>query len=286
MRQLSIGLTFAVLWASASIATKFGIKSAEPLVLASVRFLLAGVLLIAYCHLPRSAKQRYPIPTTGDWRELTVLGILNTTLYLGCFFTALQSVSAGLASLFIATNPLLITVISAIWMRRKVKRNEWAGILLAIVGLLITTIPTIQSSQASLKGIIILLCGMISFSVGSVRLSNLRLELASVVVNAWQVLIGGLLLTPLALLLNDVNTTRLNLNFYMSLLWLTVPVSILAMQLWLYMLKQDAVQAGTWLLLTPVLGYVLSAILLKEPITTYIVMGTAVVILGLYISRR
>ncbi|TAF01665.1 MAG: EamA family transporter, partial [Runella slithyformis] len=46
MKQILTGIAFAALWASASAATKFGIRTADPLILANVRFLVAGSLLL------------------------------------------------------------------------------------------------------------------------------------------------------------------------------------------------------------------------------------------------
>lgn len=282
MNAFVAGVLFASLWASASIATKFGIHSAEPLVLAVIRFLIAGILLTGYCH----AVKQYDLPKQQEWRELAVLGLLNTTLYLGCFYVALQTVSAGLATLFIAANPLLITVFSAVWLKREIRSNEWTGIVCGTVGLLLTTIPALQNHYATLTGVVVLFCGMIFFSIGSIQIARSPLVLANVTINAWQVLIGGILLAPIALLFNDITTTTIDLNLAGSLLWLIVAVSIGAMQLWFYLLKIDAVQAGLWLLLTPILGYAFSAFFLQEPITIDVVAGSILVIVGLRISKR
>src|SRR5688572_25590849 len=51
MRQLVIGLLFALLWASAAVATKFGIHAADPLILANVRFFLAGGGMLVFAYL-------------------------------------------------------------------------------------------------------------------------------------------------------------------------------------------------------------------------------------------
>ena len=64
--QLLSGFLFAALWASASVATKFGVQSAPPLVLALVRFLIAGggMLLVAYV-----VQRGNPMPVGVEWRR-------------------------------------------------------------------------------------------------------------------------------------------------------------------------------------------------------------------------
>src|SRR5687767_10092757 len=88
------GLLFAVLWASASVAGKFGLLSVEPLVLFNIRFLGAGILLLTYTFI----SERSRLPQNNEWRQLTVFGAFNTTLYLGIFVIALQHTSPGITT--------------------------------------------------------------------------------------------------------------------------------------------------------------------------------------------
>ena len=106
-RRTWIALLFTLLWASAAIAAKFGLKSAAPLTLATTRFLLAGTILLIYTH----GFRHLPWPSRQLWRPLAILGILNTTIYLGASFLALRVVSAGLFNLFVTANPFLVAVL-------------------------------------------------------------------------------------------------------------------------------------------------------------------------------
>jgi len=81
-------------------------------------------------------------------------------------------------------------------------------------------------------------------------------------------------------------TTHYDGNFWVSLLWLVVPVSILSIQLWLRLLKADAVRASLWLFLCPVFGITFSTILLKEPFSLYTFIGGMLVMGALYIGQR
>src|SRR5689334_10985129 len=98
--DITNGLLFAMFWASASVAGKFGLMAAEPLVLFTVRFLLAGLILLAYAYLVQKSR----LPQGKEWRHLTLFGTFNTTLYLGLFVVALQFVTPGITTLAIALN--------------------------------------------------------------------------------------------------------------------------------------------------------------------------------------
>jgi drug/metabolite transporter (DMT)-like permease len=126
---------------------------------------------------------------------------------------------------------------------------------------------------------------MIAYSLGAVYYASVNWKLSRTSINAWQVLIGGLLLIPFTVVMHE-KENHFDLRFWLSLAWLIFPVSILAVQLWLRLLKSDAVKASLWLYLCPVFGFLYAAILLGEPITLYTLFGTALVMTALYIGQR
>ena len=277
------GLLFAMLWASASAAGKFGIQSVEPLLLFTIRFLSAGMLMLVYAHL----FQKKELPQRTQWMPLVVFGLLNTTLCLGFYITALQQVSAGIGGLAPSVNPLFITVLSGVWMGSKVKPVQWISIALGLAGILLATYPLLQNSTATLQGISLMLLSMLCYSVGTIYYAKTRWQLSALVINGWQVLIGGLLLLPFCFLLHKTDfKNHFDTRFWKAEAWLVIPVSVVAVQLWLYLLKINAAKASLWLFLCPIFGFVYAAVLLHEDITSYTVAGTALVIAGLYLGQR
>lgn len=282
IKNLLIGVLFAMLWASASAATKFGILSAQPFVIGNCRFFIAGTLMLGYAYF----FQKNRLPKPSEWKQLATYGFLNVTVYLGCFVLALKHVSAGIGSLSTATNPLIISILSAFWIGRSVKKTEILGLIFGITGVGIATYPLVKNSFADIEGLIVLSIAMISYSVGTVYYSSQKWELPSLVINGWQVLLGGILLIPITLIFTDWTHNTYDLRFWGSVFWLVIPVSIGAVQLWLYLLKTDPVKASLWLFLCPIFGFIYAAFLLKEPITSYTYVGTLLVIVGLYLAQR
>jgi drug/metabolite transporter (DMT)-like permease len=275
------GVLFVIFWASASVAGKFGLQSAEPLVLFTVRFLLAGIILLGYVFVVEKTR----LPHRKEWRQLTFFGILNTTLYLGLFVIALQYITPGITTLAIALNPLFISILSAVWMRRPVNGREWFSIVLGIGGVIVTAFPLFATSNATVTGMILLALSMLAYSAGAVYYAAISWSLSRTTINAWQVFIGGLLLAPFAFLLHR-QENHFDLNFWVSIAWLVIPVSIGAVQLWLRLLKRDAVRASLWLYLCPVFGFFYSNLLLDEPLTIFTFAGTALVMIALYVGQR
>lgn len=282
MKNLLAGLFFAMLWASASAATKIGLLSAQPLVIGNCRFFLAGFLMLAYTHII----QKSPLPKGKEWQQIAIYGFLNVTIYLGCFVLAMKHVSAGIGSLSTATNPLIISVLSAFWLSRPVKKTEILGLILGITGVGVATYPLLQKSFADVEGLLILSASMISYSVGTVYYSSQKWQLPLMTINAWQVLIGGVFMLPITFVFTDWTHNVYDLRFWLSVFWLVIPVSIGAVQLWLYLLKIDAVKASLWLFLCPIFGFIYASVILDEPITLYTYIGTFLVIVGLYLAQR
>ena len=275
------GFSFAILWASASVAGKFGLRSSEPLTLFTIRFLGAGVLLLLLSLLQKNIR----FPKGKEWWQLTIFGAFNTTLYLGIFIIALQEVAAGITVLAIALNPLMISLMTSMWTKRKISGLEWASIAIGIGGISIATFPLIQDGYASAFGLLILFASMVTYSMGAVYYSSVKWELTRTTINGWQVLIGGLLLLPFTLYFEG-SQTHYDIRFWITLAWLIIPVSIGAVQLWLFLLKEDAVRASLWLFLCPIIGLALSSIMLGEPFTIYTAFGGALVIVSLFWGQK
>jgi probable blue pigment (indigoidine) exporter len=270
-----------LLWASASTAGKFGIQSVEPLTFFTIRFLTAGVILLLFSH----GIMRYAFPAGKEWWQVTVFGAFNTALYLGIFIIALKNVAAGITTMAIALNPLLIGILSAQTMKRKVLWREWLSIFIGMVGVGVATLPLLKTKHATITGVLLMALCMLMYSIGSVYYASVKWKLERTTINAWQVFIGGLMLLPFVWLFESGNNS-FDTKFFLSLAWLVIPVSIGAVQLWLRLLKDDAVRASIWLFLCPVFGLIYATVLLHEPFTLFTLFGAVLVIIALYVGQR
>ena len=278
----ALGLLYSFLWATAAIAGKFGLKSAGPVELLEMRLLITSIILLTFGFFRQKERG---LPKLEEWKLILVYGCIGTGLYLGSFFYAIQTVSAGLVNLIVATSPMVMLAINVAWSKRNVGHYEISGMTLSLVGLGLAAYPNISISQDSIFGIAFLVIGMIGFAVANIYFSKFNLSISRSDFNGWQLLVGGCVLLPF-LFIKHNSKIVLNLNLVMSVLWLVVAVSILAVSIWFYLLKIDPVKASQWLYLSPVIGYILSYIFLGEPITIFSILGTLLVISGLFIARK
>lgn len=282
VKGLLLGLLFTVLYASGAIAMKFGLLSAAPLTLATLRFIIAGILLLIYIY--GFQKRKYTLPNKKEFLILFWLGLLNTSLFLGLGLIALQTVSSGIFNLFIPANSLLFALFALIFMGQSIRLKEWGGMVLSFSGLFIASYPSLIGSHATIGGILLLSCAIISMAIGSLVYKKTNLQLPTIVINTWQVVFGGVILIIPTILLESGEQITFDIHLIGYLIWSVFALSIFNLSLWFYLLKKDALIANNWLLLNPVAGYILATIFLGEPITKYAIIGTILVLLGLYFS--
>jgi drug/metabolite transporter (DMT)-like permease len=283
IKLLIAGILFAILWPSASVTTKIGLHYAQPFVMAVIRFFFAGIIMLFVAHI--ILKKR--LPQQQQWKQLAIYGFLNITTYLGMYVLAMQNVSAGLGSLSIATNPVLISLISTIWLKQPLKPIVIASLLLCFTGVTIAAYPLLTHSYATPTGLVLLMGSMICYSIGAIYFSRCKWDQMHILtINGWQTILGGLFLLPFAIYFYDGSKNHYTATLLFCIAWLAIPVSIAAVQLWLYLLKDNPVKASFWLFLCPVFGFVLAALVMKEPIGWFTLAGVLLVVAGLYLVQK
>src|SRR4051794_12750301 len=128
-----IGL-FCVLWSFAFVAGKIGVTDCPPLILLTARFLLAGILILGVSGFRLNWTK---LGRQLSWRDAAIfatLGVANNALYLGLANTGLQSVSAGLGSLIVSSNPVFTAALAALLLGEALTLRKVLGLLLGLAG--------------------------------------------------------------------------------------------------------------------------------------------------------
>jgi probable blue pigment (indigoidine) exporter len=276
------GLLFAASWASAATATKIGLTVAQPLVIAVVRFGVAAIIMLFIAHIIKRSR----FPQGKEWKQIAIYGLLNITIYLGCYVIAMQTVTAGIGSLAIAANPVFISFLSVFFLKKKLTWGVALSIFVCMIGVLCAAWPLFAEATVTTKGLLILLFSMLCYSLAAIYFSEKKWNgLSLFTINGWQTLLGGLFLLPFTLFFYKSEANRYNETFWSAVGWLAIPVSIFAVQLWLWLLQTNAMRAGLWLFLCPLFGFAFAAWLTKDTISMYTVVGTILVIVGLLLSK-
>ena len=278
-----IGLQFAAIWASASVASKLGLASAEPFTISFIRFSIAGILMVFVSHV----LLRKALPKSSQWKQLAIYGLLNISLYLGLFIVAIGEVSAGLGSLAVAINPVIITVALAIWDKKKLPFLRVFSLIIGITGVTVCAYPLIIGSHASVRGLLILFLSMSVYSIGTIYFQKNKWNgLDILTINGWQTLFGALFTLPVLLLTWDGHQNKFDFGFWSATLWLVLVVSIAGVQSWIFLLRNFGYRSSYWLFLSPIFGFMFSNLIMHEPIGPLTFIGTILVLFSLFINMR
>ncbi len=238
-RLLLLGAFAALylIWGSTYLVIRIGVASWPPLLLAGVRFLLAGGLLYAWLRWRGSQP-----PTAPQWRSAALLG----GLLLACGnggVTVAESMGAasGVAALMVATVPLFTLLFGLLWGQRN-SRLDWAAIFLGLLG--IGLLNSGASLQASPLAALLLLMAPAGWALGSVWGRYLSVP-TGVMASASQMLAGGAILLLASLLSDERMQQWPDAAGWAALAYLTLFGSIIAFSAYLYLLKTVRPAAAT-----------------------------------------
>jgi drug/metabolite transporter (DMT)-like permease len=279
---LIIGL-FCLLWSFAFVAGKVAVTDCPPLILLTVRFLLAGILILGVSAL-RSEKWQL------SWRDaaaFAVLGVANNALYLGLGYTGLKTVSAGLGGLIVSANPVFTAVLAALFLGEQLTWRKVTGLLLGIIGVGVVVWHRMSVGTDSLHGILFTLASLASIVVGTILFKLFAPKGSLWIGNGVQNLAGGLAVLPFALTLSSVSDIVPSARLLAALAFLILGGSILAYFLWFHLLKTcGATAASAYHFLMPPLAMLFAFLVLGEHLDFRDLLGIVPVALGIYLVTR
>ena len=281
-RYTALALLFSFIWSSAFIAVKISLQSSPPLFLMASRFLVAGAVLLVYARLRGHGMPRHP----RQWWPLAALGLLNFGLYLGLTAVALQHLSAGMGAVLASTNPLMLAMLAPWVLGERVGVLKIAGIVTSFAGV-VWMMRSRLGHDNQPGAMVLVVLSIMCLVAGTLLFKRLRLDYDLLVLNGAQLLAAGIFLIVPSLLVEPVRDVRLSLSFLVSQAYLVVVVSWIGMAIWFWLLRAgDATRASAWFFLNPVLGLLLGALLLGEPLRAQDFAGAAAVAAGIYLVQR
>lgn len=159
--------------------------------------------------------------------------------------------------------------------------------VICVCGVLCAAWPLLDGATFTPGGLGILLGGMLAYSGVAIYFSRQqwnRLHLLAV--NGWQTAIGGLMLLPFAIAYYDGERNRYDMQLWGAVLWLALPVSIVTVQFWLWLLRANAARAGMGHFLCPVFDFAIARWLVHDKLSAFTVAGVLLVITGLGMAQK
>jgi len=271
-------LLVCVFWGSTYLAIKIGVEELPPFLFAGLRFLAAGLLLLA---LARALGD--PLPRRGsDWRTLSIVGLFLLAGGNAFVVWAEQYTASGVASIFVVTVALWMAFFDAIVPGGSGDLN-WrviAGLVLGFLGstLLVGASPA-EILKADLRGPLALTFASASWSIGSVYAKRHPTETSPYMGAAMQMIVGGAAVALAGSALGEWRTWHLTPRGLGATTYLIVFGSIVGYSAYSYALRHASpTVVGTYAYVNPVIAVLLGALLLDEPITGRTLLAMALIL--------
>lgn len=264
-------LALYLVWGSTYLVIRIGIESWPPLLMAGVRFLIAGSLLYGFLRW-----RGVPAPSWAQWKAAGAIGILLLSCGNGGVTLAEHAgVASGVAALAVATVPLFTLVFGRFFGHRNT-RLEWAGIGLGLAGIGLLNLGS--NLQASPLGAALILFAAASWAFGSVWSKSLPLP-AGPMASAAEMLVGGAALLLGSVLSGERMTQMPTAAGWGALLYLVFFGSILAFSAYMYLLKHVRPAAATsYAYVNPAVAVLLGILFAGEQIGVEECVAMAVII--------
>jgi drug/metabolite transporter (DMT)-like permease len=240
-------LLLALIWGYSWVVMKIALGYVQPFTFAALRtFLGALALMVVLPVLKRPMRPKAFWPTA-------LLGVLQTTGFVGLLTWALEDGGAGKTSILTYTMPFWLLLMAWVVLGEKLKGFQWPAVALALAGLVLILTPWRMEGK---KSDFLALGGALFWAASAVyaKILRRRHEVDLLSLTAWQMLLGSLPLIVIALATWE-GPPQWTGTFIAALTFVAVFGNALAWILWLYILDSfKAGTAGLAMLLTPVIG--------------------------------
>ena len=263
-----------ITWGTTYVAATEFLPPDHPLLVAALRSLPIGVLATVGLR---------KLPTGVWWWRILILGCLNIGFFQAFLFIAAYRLPGGVAATAGAIQPLLVGLFS--WLILSEKPSK-LSILAAITGLIgVGLLVLVPSARLDSIGITAALGGAVMMGLGTVLVKRWKPPVSLLVFTAWQLAVGGMVLLPVALVIEGPFTQLSRTNLW-GFIYLGLIGTGLAYTLWFRGIDKLKATAVSYLgLLSPVTASIVGYVFLQQTFTSVQLIGVAIILMSVLIGQ-
>ena len=265
------------IWGYGWVATKVALGYSQPLTFAALRIVLSAACLFVVMIVMRRPLRPPPL----GWTAL--IGLLQTTLFVGFVIVALKSGGAGKVSVLTYTMPFWLLLLAWLFLGERLHGLQWLAVALAFAGLVMVVRP--WHIGGALSGVLACAGGLAWAGAALVvKLMQRRHHVDVLSLTTWQMTFGAVPLVALAALTYN-GGPQWTTGFVWGLAYTVFLANAVAWVLWLYALRSlSAGAAGLGTLAIPVVGVVAAWLQLGERPSAEEAAGMALIVAALAIT--
>jgi drug/metabolite transporter (DMT)-like permease len=278
-------LAFAIIylvWGSTFLAIRIGVAEVPPFLLASMRFVVAGLVLFLWT---LARKER--LPTLRQWLSAILLSILIFVCDYGLLFWAEQKVPSGIAAVLLATIPVFMALSEIIFLRtQKLTVRLAVALLIGIAGVAVLMSRSFNLGGAPVDraGAAALMFASVTWSIASILTRKLPLPESKVMSSGAQMLSGGIFLAVAAAAFGEFRNfhpAAVSRAAWLSLLYLIVAGSIIGFTAYIWLIHHESpTKVGTYAYVNPVVAVLVGYFFGGESFGERVILGTLFILVS------
>ena len=280
------GLTAASIWGGMYVVSDIVLTTIPPFTLLTIRLLL-GLLVLGLMLLRRRAATGFHLPSRKETLTLLGVGLLGFGVSVGAQFVGTDKSTAINGSLVTSSSPAFILLFAVIILGEKLSVRRVAAVLVATIGVIVIIDPAkADFSSETFAGDLALSVAAVTWGLYSVLVRRVSRQFDTLTLTSFA-FCGGLLLTvPASLLELSVQPVgEVTFGIVLGILYLGVISTAGAMWFWNRAFSLvDASVASLFFFAQPLVGTLLSVMILHQPFTSNHWVGTAFIAVGLLLS--
>ena len=276
-------LVTTLLWGYAWIGMKAGLAYMGPFTFSAFRFGLGAIAMLLVVWISRLG-----LPKKEYWLPLIILGLMQTTIVFGLVMYGLRFVGAGESSVLLYSMPMWSSILAAKVLGEKMTPGRFLGLVLAMAGLCVIVgwdvFKAVDGKMLIGEGLIV--AGAVFWALSNIYFRKKFQGVPQLQVNAFQMFFGAIGFVLIALFAEAGESIVLNAASWYYILFTGVFASALGFTLYFIVLSLvDMATATISTMLVPIFGLVFSNMLLGEKLTTGILIGSVLIIVGIIIAQ-
>ena len=268
----------AVLAGGNAVGVRFSNRELDPLWGAALRFGAASLVLLALM-----AVRRMPFPRGRALAGAVLFGVLNFGVTFALAYYALVRVHAGFGQTILSLTPLATLLLAVAQGLERFRLAAAVGTVLATAGVAVIS-RTPLSESVPVLSFLAILGSMLSFAQATVLVRRLP-RVHPVTMNAVGMTAASVLLFAGSAAVGDTWRLPDRAATWWALAYMVIAGSVLTFVLFLFVLQRwDASRAAYIFVVVPVVTILVSAWLDDEPLTASLLLGTPLILAGVYIG--
>ncbi len=275
-----LAIIACLLWSTAFVGVKIGLKYETPLQFAGERFFISGLLILPFSG---GLKRHWKIVKENK-KIVLLVAFLNTFLQYTLFYTGLNLVPAALGAIVIGSGPIFIALLAHFLMPGdRMTMKKFLIFILGFLGIVLVSFGRNRFSvveEVGIAGILILLSVNLVSGLGNIFVARDAAKVPPFVLSSTSLIVGGASLFIFSLFVEGLQPSDKPPIFYGAWAWLSF-LSAAAFSIWFTLLKRPEVKVSNlnfWKFLIPVVGAVLAWIIIPEEQPTWIAIAGMIII--------